>query len=232
MQLSRADVLTLLREGDIELLGLMPDSSNYTFGVIVTAGETKTLAVYKPEEGEMPLWDFPDGTLWRREIAAYVLSEALGWGFVPPTVAREGPHGIGSLQLYVEHDPEEHYFSLMPAFADTFRRIAAFDVVCNNADRKGGHCLLEREPGRIWVVDHGVCFHEEPKLRTVIWDFAGERLPEDVLKDLHDLDARALEEWLEPAEVDAVVARAARLADEGIFPAPPEARRAYPWPPV
>jgi hypothetical protein len=232
VQLPREDILALLREGDIELLGLLPDSSNYTFATSVGAGDLKALAVYKPRDGETPLWDFPDGTLWRREIAAYVVSESLGFGIVPPTVERDGPHGPGSLQLYVEHDPNDHYLSLMPSFADAFRLVAAFDVVCNNADRKSGHCLLERPADRIWVVDHGVCFHVEPKLRTVIWDFAGERMPDAVVSALRSFDASVLRGWLDDDEVDATAARARRLADDGVFPAPPLDRRAYPWPPV
>jgi hypothetical protein len=224
--------VALLREGSIELLGIMPNASNYTFAVTVRHGDLETLAVYKPEDGEQPLWDFPDGTLWRREIAAYLCSEALGWGIVPPTIERDGPHGVGSLQLYVDHDPVHHYLSMMPRFADAFRRVAAFDIVSNNADRKSGHCLLERESSRIYVVDHGVCFNEEPKLRTVIWDFAGEPLPPDVASDLKRFDASVLAPWLDDAEVEATALRARALADAGAFPEPPEDRRSYPWPPI
>ena len=135
------------------------------------------LAVYKPQAGEAPLWDFPDGTLGQREVAAYTLASALGWPSVPPTVWREGPEGPGSVQAFVDADFEEHYFTLRSAFAEQFRRVAAFDLVANNADRKGGHCLLVRDTGVVWLIDHGVCFAVEPKLRTVVWDHAGEPVP-------------------------------------------------------
>jgi len=232
VQVAAERIKALLREGDIEMLGLLPGASNYTFAVRVSDGELKTMAVYKPRAGEMPLWDFPDGTLFKREITAYELSEALGWSLVPPTIAREGPEGIGSLQLYIDHDPMNHYMTLMPERADVFRRVAAFDVVMNNADRKSGHCLLENDTDRIWVVDHGVCFHVDPKLRTVIWDFAGDELPSGIAADLASCDLAALEAWLEADEVEAVGRRVAGLLDEGRFPDPPEDRRPYPWPPI
>ena len=232
MRVTQDRVKSLLREGEIEVLGLLPGASNYTFAVTVAEGDLKVIAVYKPREGETPLWDFPDGTLWRREIAAYELSEGLGWSLVPPTVDRDGPEGIGSMQLFIDHDPEQHYFTLMSDFADSFRRVALFDHVMNNADRKAGHCLLERDAGRIWVVDHGVCFHADPKLRTVIWDFAGESIPADLLSDLERLDIGVLAPWLAAGEVSATRARIEMLLDERTFPAPPEDRRAYPWPPV
>jgi len=225
-------VKSLLRGGEIEVLGLLPGASNYTFAVTVAEGDLKVVGVYKPRAGETPLWDFPDGTLWRREIAAYELSEGLGWSLVPPTVDREGPEGIGSMQLFIDHDPEQHYFTLMDAHAYTFRRVALFDHVMNNADRKAGHCLLERDTGRIWVVDHGVCFHADPKLRTVIWDFAGEPIAADLLSDLERLDIGVLAPWLTAHEVSAARARIEMLLVEKMFPAPPEDRRSYPWPPV
>lgn len=231
-------MLRLLTQGEIELAGLMPRASNYTFAVTVADGEMRALAVYKPEEGESPLWDFPEG-LWRREIAAYEVACAMGWDFVPPTIEREGPHGLGSVQLMIDAEPGEHYFTLMPANADVFRRVAAFDLVANNADRKGGHCLLEHATGRIWVVDHGVCFHAHPKLRTVIWDFAGEPFSDEVGGALDRLCGvldgplgERLRGLLDPAEVDAVGRRARGLVAGGRYPDPPEDRRAVPWPPI
>ena len=235
-QLSVPDVLSLLAEGELEVVGLMADASTYTFAATVVRGEQRALAIYKPREGETPLWDFPDGTLYARELAAFLVSEALGFSFVPPTVVREGPHGIGSVQLYIDAEADEHSFTLQQARPDDFRRVAAFDLVVNNADRKSGHCMLERGTGRIWVVDHGVCFHVEEKLRTVIWDFAGEPLPEDVRAGLRALldtfDALPLADLLEPDEVEAVRMRAGALLETGRFPEPPLDRRAYPWPPV
>ena len=229
-------VLGLLASGEIELLGLMPGASNYTFACRVADGELETLAVYKPQIGETPLWDFPDGTLYAREIAAYRLGEALGWSLVPPTIEREGPHGVGSLQLFIEHDPEQHYLTLMPEHADEFRKVVAFDVVTNNADRKSGACLLEHGTGRLWFIDHGVCFHTEPKLRTVMWDFAGEPLPEHVVEGLRALQSAdfgaLLGDLLAPDEIVETRARLDALLREGAFPEPPEDRRSYPWPPI
>jgi len=232
VRLTADRVKTLLRDGEVEILGLLPGASNYTFAVTVAQDDVKVVGVYKPRAGETPLWDFPDGTLYRREIGAYELSEAIGWSLVPPTVERDGPEGIGSMQLYIDHDPELHYFTLMPEHAATFRRVALFDHIMNNADRKGGHCLLDREGGRIWVVDHGVCFHSDPKLRTVIWDFAGEPIEEDLAADLARADLSVLDRWLTAYEVDAARARLDGLLGTRIFPDPPEDRRAYPWPPV
>lgn len=237
MRASAERVLSLLAAGEIEVLGLIPRASNYTFAVKVADGELETIAVYKPQAGETPLWDFPDGTLYRREVAAHEVSDALGWNVVPPTIVREGPHGVGSLQMFVDAEPGEHYMSLMPSHAGVFRRVAAFDVVINNADRKSGHCLLERETGHVWVIDHGVCFHEQPKLRTVIWDFAGEPLPDEILAGLERVRADAelferLGALLAPKEIAAMRARVEALIALGRFPDPPEDRRPYPWPPV
>lgn len=230
--------LELLSEGDIRPLGLMPRASNYTFLAEVGEGDRTVLAVYKPRRGETPLWDFPEGTLCNREVAAYELSRALGWPAVPPTILREGPMGEGSLQLFVEADPRQHFFTLKETGLAAFMPVATFDVVTNNADRKSGHCL-RAEDGTIWVVDHGVCFSVEPKLRTVIWEFAGQRVPERYVEDVRRLAAdlrsgalrEALLELLSAREIDATVRRAERLARTGRFPAPGHGR-AYPWPPV
>jgi hypothetical protein len=227
-----------LVSGELELLGLLPNSSNYTFLARATAGDDQVLAVYKPRRGEMPLWDFPEGTLCRREVAAYVVSRELGWPNVPPTVLREGPEGLGSAQLFVEFDPSQHYFTLEGTHAAEFRRVALFDMVVNNADRKGGHCLLAPD-GTIWVVDHGVCFNEEPKLRTVIWEHVGEPIPEELLGDvrallerLHTSDLRSeLDELLSRGELDALDERMDSVLAAGVFPEPGPGRP-YPWPPV
>lgn len=236
MRSAGEDTGALLREGDLEILGLLPRSSNYTFLVRVGAAEDRTLAVYKPERGEAPLWDFPDGTLHLREAAAAVLADALGWPWVPATIVREGPHGVGSVQLFVEFDPEQHYFTMREDRPDDFRKIALFDAVANNADRKSGHCLLSTD-GRVFAIDHGVCFHPEPKLRTVIWDFAEEPIPEGLLEDLRrlgrDLATDALREdlatLLQPAELRALERRLEDLIDTGCFPEPGPGRP-YPWP--
>ena len=235
---SSPEVLRLLSLGEMRLIGLLPNASNYTFLAEVRHDDRSTLAVYKPREGETPLWDFPDGTLCRREVAAFLLAQALGWPSIPPTVLREGPHGIGSVQRFVDADPTEHYFTLRDRSLEAFRPVAAFDVMANNADRKGGHCLLDAK-GSIWVVDHGVCFSPEPKLRTVIWDFAGDPVPQALLADVErvaeqlragDLRERLLE-LLDGPEVEATRRRSERLAGSGRYPLPGR-QRSYPWPPV
>jgi uncharacterized repeat protein (TIGR03843 family) len=216
----------------------MPYASNYTFLAEVRRGRDRAIAVYKPRDGEAPLHDFPIGTLWLREVAAYEVARVLGWPAVPPTVPRQGPHGPGSVQLFVEADPDEHFFTLRERGLEPFLPIAAFDVVVNNADRKAGHCLLAPD-GVVWVIDHGVCFSTDPKLRTVIWDFAGAPVPEPLLVDLGRAaealrrgDLRtAMLRLLSLEEVDATAARAERLVHAGRFPLPGSARP-YPWPPV
>jgi hypothetical protein len=230
----------VIGEGSLELLGLLPNSSNYTFLARATLGEERSLAVYKPRRGETPLWDFPGGTLCRREAAAFIVARALGWPNVPPTVLRGGPEGEGSVQLFVDADVREHYFTMQerPGLTDAFRRVALFDIVVNNADRKSGHCLLGKD-GRIWVVDHGVCFHVEDKLRTVIWEFVGEPLPPGSMEDLHrardELERGPLRDALAPLldldELRAMIDRIGGVLAAAAFPEPGE-HRPYPWPPV
>jgi uncharacterized repeat protein (TIGR03843 family) len=225
-----------LAEGDLEVLGRIPWASNATLLAKVRHRELEGLAVYKPVRGERPLWDFPGGTLYRREVAAYLVSEQLGWRLVPPTLVRDGPLGVGSLQLYVDADAEVTAFELLAAGNASLPRIAAFDVVTNNADRKAGHCLLA-EDEHVWAIDHGLCFHVEPKLRTVLWDLAGRRLEAGDKADLEALAAEAtggglggrLAALLDAGEVAAVAERALALARVGRLPAP-SGGRAYPWP--
>jgi uncharacterized repeat protein (TIGR03843 family) len=226
---------TFLARGDITVKGRLPRASNMTFLVEVAGGTGTALGVYKPGRGERPLWDFPP-RLYRREVAAYLLSEALGWGVVPPTVERDGPYGEGSLQAFVAADFEQHFFTLRerPACREPLERICAFDIVANNADRKSGHCLLAAD-GAIYAVDNGLTFHAEPKLRTVIWDFGGEPIPRPLLADLRRL-ARAgipapLGALLEPDEQEALRDRVRGLARDGRFPAFPGGH-SLPWPPV
>ncbi len=233
-------VLQLLKHGKIrETRGGPPWGSNYIFLVDVSDGELEAVAIYKPRCGERSLWDFPSGTLFQREYAAFVVSEALGWGIVPPTVLREGPHGIGAVQLFIEHDPSQNYFTLGPEYSPQLRRIALFDQIINNADRKGGHCLLGNDKF-IWSIDHGVCFHAQPKLRTVIWDFAGEAISEPLLRDICQFAQRlassggithTLRALISLAEIGALRARVKSLLQTAIHPAPGPDRR-YPWPPI
>jgi uncharacterized repeat protein (TIGR03843 family) len=243
IQLTEERVLDALHLGEIEEKGLLPYSSNHSFLVVVEQGDLALPAVYKPQRGETPLWDFEWGTLCKRETAAYVLSHALGWGIVPPTVLREGSRGLGSVQFFIEHDTEAHYFSAAEdaRFNDSFRRLALFDFVVNNADRKSGHCLLGAD-GRVWAIDHGICFHAEFKLRTVIWEFSCEPIEEDYWADLANLRAdlanvksalsRSVAGLLNPEEISAMRKRVEHLLRTRIYPAPSAHRRNYPWPPI
>ncbi len=234
-------VLQLLAQGELDLTGLMPDSSNYTFLTEVKDETLSLLAIYKPRRGERPLWDFPRGTLCRREAAAFTVSTALGWNIVPPTVLRDAePHGTGSPQLYIENDPEAHYFALRGKYDEEFKRIAAFDILVNNADRKGGHILLGSD-GRIWGIDHGITFHTESKLRTVIWEYAGQSIPDELVVDLQSLKERMadandslptlLHELLDKQEIVAFRRRLERLILRSQFPTP-GGGRSMPWPPI
>jgi uncharacterized repeat protein (TIGR03843 family) len=227
------DELRLLSEADVQVLGRMPWSSNATYLVDLCHDGRRVRAVYKPGRGERPLWDFPRG-LYRREVAAYLLSEALGWSLVPPTVLRDGPLGEGSLQLFIEADFEQHYFSLhegRPDLHPQLQAICAFDLAANNTDRKSGHVLLG--PGdHLWAIDNGLCFSPDFKLRTVIWEFAGEPVPEPLRGDLArvaDETPNELSTVLDDEEIDALRARAAAVAERGRFPVDPSGRR-YPWP--
>jgi hypothetical protein len=225
------DALRLLSGGEVALIELMPHSSNYTFLAEVRHPDSTVLGVYKPRKGERPLWDFPEGTLYRREVAAFELSRALGWPAVPPTVVRDGPHGPGSMQLFVESDPNEHFFTLRDGRLDDFAGVALFDAIANNADRKSGHCLLG--PDGIYGVDNGLCFHVEPKLRTVIWDFGGEPIPSEMLADVRRFTRaklpKTLAKLLDQDEQKALRARAAAVASSECFPVDASGHR-YPWP--
>ncbi len=228
------EAIDLLSGGEVSVEGRLPWSSNQTFLVTVDDGTHQVRAVYKPFQGERPLWDFPDG-LYRREVAAYALSEALGWGLVPPTIERDsGPFGIGSFQLFVDADFEQHYFTLFEGGTHhaALQAVCAFDLAANNTDRKSGHVLLGT-CGDIWAIDHGVCFNTEPKLRTVIWDYADEPIPDVLLADL-DRVARDLPEELVHTlgheEVEALAGRLGLIVRTGVFPEPDPNRHAYPWP--
>ena len=229
----------LLGAAAVEVLGRLPYSSNGTFLVRCRDGDDERAGVYKPAAGERPLWDFPSESLHRREVAAFELSRWLGWHIVPITVARpDGPLGAGSIQLFVDHDPDQHYFTLMEAHEREFKRIAFFDMLTNNADRKSGHCVIDRG-GRVWAIDHGLTFHVEPKMRTVIWDFAGQRLPTSYcraatrlvegLADRGSEISRLMHLHLAPGEVRELRNRASKLSEEGVFPSP-TSNWAFPWP--
>ena len=233
--------MTALQNGDLELQGQFLHGSNYTFFGRVTHEGQQFEVVYKPTRGEQPLWDFPSGSLAKREVAAYLVSEGLGWDLVPPTVyRRKAELGPGSLQLYVQHDPNNHYFNFTDADRQRLRPVVTFDLVINNADRKGGHVILDPQD-HFWLIDHGICFHVEDKLRTVIWDFAGETIPTCLLDDLRRFsqDLRKVEEtlpdllqFLRMGEVNSMRRRCEELLESKVFPLPGNDRRMYPWPPV
>lgn len=231
-------ILETLSTGEIDVSGQFAWGSNYTFLADVSSQSGRLRAVYKPAEGEQPLWDFPLKSLARREVAAYLVSEALGWELVPPTILREdGPGGGGSLQLYLQGAPQRHYFTFEPHERQRLRPVALFDLLVNNADRKGGHVLLSQD-GHIWLIDHGVCFHQVYKLRTVVWDFAGEPVSADLLVATEQfriqLDGRGplrsqLSPLLSTAEIEALIGRTDHVLAEKRFPVPgPD--RPYPWP--
>jgi uncharacterized repeat protein (TIGR03843 family) len=232
-ELTDGQWLALLEEGEAEVEGRLPWSSNATFLVTVRRGDRSGRAVYKPGRGERGLWDFPGG-LYRREVAAFELDRALGLGVIPATVLRrDAPFGEGSLQRFIEADFSEHYFSLREeaVHLDALRVIAAFDLLANNADRKGGHLLVD-DDGRVWAIDNGLSFHAESKLRTVMWDFIGEAIPEQVVEGarrLTDSVPDRLASLLDAVELAALVERAERVVARPVFPEPDEQAR-LPWP--
>lgn len=240
--ITQESILSALNEGEIDLQGQFVWGSNVTFLVHVVTPELTLPAIYKPTRGERPLWDFPAASLARREVSAFLVSQALGWQLVPPTAyRRKGPFGKGSLQLFIPHDPNRHYFSLTDAEKESLKEVACFDLLINNADRKGSHVLWD-ETEHLWAIDHGICFHREYKLRTVIWDFIGQPIPVEYLSAIQSLLLPALGEpgspggllhdWLLPSEVNALRRRAVRLLEEGVFPPPLGKDRPYPYPPL
>jgi hypothetical protein len=236
----RPDILRVLTEAEVEDSGLLASGSNYVFLLTMRDREAGSgYAVYKPQRGESPLADFPDGTLYRREYASYLVSEGLGWGLVPPTVIRSDglSHGVGAVQLFIEHDPAQHYFTLRETRTEEMKRIAVFDWLTNNADRKGGHCIVARD-GRLWCIDQGLTFHADDKLRTVIWDFQGQAVPEVLVEQVCAFATRLgadgelrrqLLELLTPGELAKLEQRAHLIDSMRVFPPPPP-WRPYPWP--
>ena len=221
----------LLHRGEVTVKGRMPDSSNATFLVELVLDGATGHAIYKPGRGERPLWDFPPA-LFRREVAAYLLSDALGWNLVPLTIEREGPFGAGSMQQFVPADFEQHYFTLRgeAAYHERLKQICLFDLIANNADRKSGHRLLCE--GAIYAIDNGLTFHVEAKLRTVIWDFGAQPIAPSLIADIRRVIAAppdALTTLLTRDERRAFTTRGRRLADLGVFPEDSTGLR-YPWP--
>jgi hypothetical protein len=235
------DILAALQGGELEVIGRLVGSSNNAM-VVRVDGREDLLAVWKPTRGEQPLFDFPIGTLTRREVASYLVSEAIGWGIVPPTLLREGPYGEGMVQQWIDVDPEVDIVAIIMADDPRLRRVAVLDAVLNNTDRKGGH-LLPIPGGHLYAVDHGVTFSVVPKLRTPLWAWEGEPFDDEeraglerVRAGLDDGDggslAASLRDLLAAPEVEATRLRVDELLAAGIFPSPNPEWPAIPWPPI
>lgn len=245
MSASIDPTLEILQQGSISIEGEFLWGSNYTYLVQAEMEGEKVQAVYKPSRGERPLWDFPAASLAKREVAAYIVSEAMGWNFIPPTAYRKtAPFGPGSLQMFIDHNPDYHYFNFVEKDRNRLKPVVAFDLLVNNADRKGSHIIRDPD-NKLWLIDHGLCFHVEDKLRTVIWDFAEDQIPEQVISDIHMFSKRLhpkndsvseLEKdmlvYLSQAEVAALASRAKKLIDVGYFSAPDMMHRPFPWPQI
>ncbi len=234
-----ARAVALLQEASVTGCQVVYSGSNSVFLLSMAWNGQKARAVYKPRRGESPLWDFPDGTLYRRERAAYLVSEALGWSIVPPTIIRSGPYGVGAVQWFVNSTFGSSYHTLVEEHQEEFKKIAAFDLLVNNADRKAGHCLVEGD-GRIWGIDHGLTFHADPKLRTVIWDFAGQPIPGVFVADLKSLRRKlsersplrtSLSQLLGGDEIEALAVRLRTIIERPAFPVWSGSYRSVPWPP-
>jgi len=226
----------LLLQAKVSNCDLIPNGSNYVFLTTLVKEQTKIKAIYKPRQGEIPLWDFLEGTLYKREYAAFIVSRALDWHLVPPTVIREGPYGIGSMQWFVDPKNGISYYSPIKD-ASILKQVALFDYLVNNADRKASH-FLEGKDGRLWLVDHGLTFNAVPKLRTVLWDFSGETVPDELLADLRVLQDKlkqekelrdALRRLLEESELEALELRISAILEKPVFPFP-SSHRSVPWP--
>jgi uncharacterized repeat protein (TIGR03843 family) len=238
----RETILEALEHGTLDLDGMLPWSSNYTFLGTVCYHDLKFSVVYKPCRGERPLWDFDHGSLCQREVATYQVSLALGgWPAIPPTVLGDGPHGLGSIQLFIMADYDIHYFTIQddPRYQRDFQQFSLFDYIVNNADRKGGHCLVDCDD-KLWGIDHGLTFHTDYKLRTVIWNHARQKIPHDLYSDLQNFHQnftpdsaifQTLETLISPHEIEQFCRRLQRLLQSGRFPEP-LGMRDYPYPPV
>ena len=240
--LNKQQILKSLMVSKITLEGQFIYGSNYTYLGKAVDEDITFSTVYKPTAGERPLYDFPQGTLSKREVAAFLVSESLGWDLVPPTIYRYEslPMGPGSLQEYIEHDPEYHFFNFSDSEIQNLRPVALFDLLINNADRKGGHIFFDKGK-HLWLIDHGICFHVEEKLRTVVWNFVGEKIPVDLLQDITNLATslknkgwifNQLSELLSKEEIISLIERAEVILAGRTYPSPDHNIRPYPWPPI
>ena len=237
-EVSEPEMIALLERGEFGALKLVPWGSNYTFIAPLCDKQdgSEYAVIYKPMRGEAPLWDFTSGTLYKREYAAYLVSRAWQWNFIPPVIIRDGPHGVGTVQIFVDVDERIDFFQFRHQHSHELQRFALFDYITNNADRKAGHCLLGTD-GFIWAIDHGLCFNHVPKLRTVIWDWAGEPIPDDICQDLAEFATdtarvndlrRQLGPLLERRETQLIFERLEGILNNPIFPSM-NSRRQVPW---
>ena len=237
------NIINILQDGNLKLSGQAIRGSNSTFLCDVTLENQTIQAIYKPTKGERPLWDFPHQTLAQREVAAFIVYEILGWDLVPPTVLRTKPSvfGKGSLQFFIDHNPTLHYMNAEELDHFTMMRVVIFDLVVNNADRKSGHVIFDHHQ-KVWLIDHGLCFNEEKKLKTVIWNYAGQTIPNEIKKDLQYFISglelkkfqlvRKLQMLITEREFFTIIQRSKEVLSMDSFPYPEPNRRSYPWPPI
>ncbi|MFL2639982.1 MAG: SCO1664 family protein [Dehalococcoidia bacterium] len=228
----------ILEQGDFLDVKEIYDGTNRVFDTLIGTPAENVRAIYKPKSGEAPLYDFPRGTLFQREHASYLVSEALSWDIVPTTTIRTGPYGIGSVQEYIDHDSNSTYIELKKTHEYRLQEFAVFDIITNNADRKGTHFLLDQND-QIWGIDHGLTFSTDYKLRTVVWDFIGDSIPDKIIRDLKTIDERistgsslfsSINQLIDKDELAALKDRISLLIDLQIFPFPGSGRN-VPWPP-
>jgi hypothetical protein len=234
--LSISQACKLLLQAKIKGCNLLSNGSNYVFLLTMAKDGMNFRAIYKPCQGEIPLWDFPSNTLYKRELAAFIVSQALEWGLIPPTVIRGGPHGVGSVQWFID-PPSKKDNGSTTIEVPALKQVALFDILINNADRKAGHFLVDSD-GRLWLVDHGLTFNSAPKLRTVLWDFSGQPVPGKLLADVRVLQSKlkpekplhdALRRMLNESEIKALGERINSILEKPVF-VYPGPHRSVPWP--
>ena len=239
----KKNIIQLLQNGSLKLAGQALRGSNSTFLCDIFDDHQSIKAIYKPSKGEQPLWDFPHFTLAQREVATFIVSELLGWHFVPPTILRTkvAIFGQGSLQLYIDHDPTFHYLNSPKIDNNVFMKIAIFDLLINNADRKSSHIIFDAD-NKTWLIDHGLCFNSDYKHRTVIWEYAGLRIPTNIKMDVQNFIqtlesnklrlVKKLKMLLSEKEFLYIIERGRGILAMDQFPFPEPSRRSYPWPPI
>ena len=228
-----SEVRNVIDVGELSVEGRFVDASNATLFAKSVLEEIEVSVIYKPIAGERPLWDFPDGNLAGREVSAYLLSEELGLHLIPYTILREGPFGPGMVQEWIEIDEELDIVEIAQSAHPAIRAMALFDAIINNTDRKYGH-ILPKSNEEIFGCDHGVTFHEDPKLRTVLWQFTNEKFTQaerKIIENAIEVSKALLSEHLTDREIEALIERSRQLLERGAFPEPSQDWPAVPWPP-